>query len=143
MKILFLDIDGVLNSAQTFEDKHRHDAIDTTMVERINKVVEQTECKIVISSTWRILWTLGELSHILRLHGLRDVVIGETPDLGRRDVEILAWLEEHPEVQQFAVVDDDAHDLTKVSHRLVQTSFYTGILDEHTDKLIELLSKPV
>lgn len=143
MKILFLDIDGVLNSAKTFEDKHRHEAIDTAMVERINSVVNATGCQIVISSTWRVLWDLNELRHILEAHGLRDVVVGATPDMGRRDVEILAWLEEHSEVQQFAVVDDDAHDLTKVSHRLVQTSFLTGILDEHVDQLVELLSKPV
>lgn len=143
MKVLFLDIDGVLNSAKVLEEKGRHDAIDHDMVEQINRVTTTTGCSIVISSSWRWLWSLGELKAILRQHGLHDVVIGATqtkPRLERRDEEILAWLAQHPEVKQFAVVDDDSFDLTAVADRLVHTSFITGTLPEHADRLIELLS---
>lgn len=143
MKVLFLDIDGVLNSAAVLHDKGRHDAIDRGMVEQINRITTETGCSIVISSSWRYLWQLGELKAFLRQHGLIDVVIGATPkDSGehRRDNEILAWLAAHPEVLSFAVVDDDIADLTGVQDRLVGTSFTTGILPHHADKLIEMLS---
>lgn len=143
MKILFLDIDGVLNSAQVLADRGRHDAIDRDMVEQINRVTATTGCKIVVSSSWRFLWPLSELKQVLRSHGLHDVIIDATqikPRLGRRDEEIQAWLANHPEVTQFAVVDDNSFDLTAVADRLAHTSFVTGILPEHADKLIQLLS---
>lgn len=141
MKILFLDIDGVLNSAAVLADKGRHDAIDRDMVERINRVVRDTGCNIVISSTWRLLWPLGELKALLRQHGMIDVVIGQTPRLDRRDNEILEWLAEHPEVTRFVAVDDDTFDMTAINHRLVATSFQTGMLDHHADQAIAILNK--
>ena len=143
MKVLFLDIDGVLNSAAVLEARGRHDAIDRGMVEQINRVTTETGCSIVISSSWRWLWKLGELKAILRQHGLIDVVIDVTPkdkQDRRRDNEIQTWLAAHPEVTSFAVVDDDTADLTGVQDRLVGTSFMTGILPHHANRLIELLS---
>ena len=139
-KVLFLDIDGVLNSEQVLHDRGRHDAIDRGMVEQINRVVDATGCSIVISSTWRLLYKLPVLSSTLRLHGLRANVIGATPLLERRDEEISAWLADHPQVEQFAIVDDSPSDISRLEDRLVVTSWMTGILPEHADALIKLLS---
>lgn len=57
VKILFLDVDGVLN---TFNDWNTLSIdmdirrINRTLVDRLLGVVEQTACKIVLSSTWRL-----------------------------------------------------------------------------------------
>jgi len=143
MKVLFLDIDGVLNSAYVIEKCGRGDIIDRTMVERVNRIVDATDCKIVISSTWRLFYPLGVLSALLRVHGLRDVLIGKTPDLDRsqynRGDEIQAWLDTQPCVEKFVILDDDS-DMSDVINHLVQTTFKEGLKDEHVDRAIAMLS---
>jgi hypothetical protein len=142
VKVLFLDIDGVLNSATFLSQQDSCHAISSDMVAHINRVIEATSCKIVISSTWRLYWPLGELKAILRQRGLRDVIIDKTPNLGSRDTEILSWLSNNPHtVTTFAVVDDDIGDLHGVQDRLVATSFVTGATSQTADKLIELLNE--
>ena len=140
VKVLFLDIDGVLNSASFLSQERRCDAISREMVEHINSVIRATSCKIVLSSTWRIMWPMSEIKAILRQHGLIDVIIGKTRDLGRRDDEILDWLKWNGnDVAKFAVVDDDISDITGVKDRLVAPSFVTGCTEAHADLLVGLL----
>lgn len=141
MKVLFLDIDGVLNRYDMFEGKGSREIISDEMVTRINRVVKETGCSVVISSSWRLIMSLSELSLLLGEHGfLSETIIDRTPHIDRRDNEILVWLRDHKDVTKFAVVDDEASDLTDVKDQLVQTSFDTGILDEHADQLIKMLT---
>tara|TARA_R110002094_G_scaffold174597_2_gene155356 strand:- start:257 stop:682 length:426 start_codon:yes stop_codon:yes gene_type:complete len=141
MKVLFLDIDGVLNRYDMFEGKGSREIISDEMVARINRVVKETGCSVVISSSWRLIMSLSELSLLLGEHGfLSETIIDRTPHIDRRDNEILVWLRDHKDVTKFAVVDDEASDLTDVEGQLVQTSFDTGILDEHVNQLIEMLT---
>ena len=74
MKIIFLDIDGVLNHDQWYVSKEYQAIyqnedneldIDPKCAERINKICEQTDAKIVISSDWRISW-YGTLMRLQR-----------------------------------------------------------------------------
>ena len=68
MKVLFLDIDGVLNNDKTFEEVHDYYVktgyhkveIGLDMVERLFKIIEATGAKIVLSSSWRLGWNLIE-----------------------------------------------------------------------------------
>ena len=99
MRVIFLDIDGVLNSeryALKLEEKHRqlghpedsracgcfkiHHQIDPDAIARLNRLVAVTEAKIVISSTWRKLFDPPELRLVLEEHGLVAEIIGQTPD---------------------------------------------------------------
>ena len=145
MKVLFLDIDGVLNSAFVLDEQRRGDAIDRGMVERVNKIVDATGCKIVISSTWRILHPLGQLTALLRQHGMRDVVIDKTPRLDatyfNRGDEILIWIGNHPEVMNFIALDDSAGEFDKIRDHLVATTWKHGLQDEHVVKAITLLNE--
>lgn len=152
MKVLFLDIDGVLNSAEFMLNK-RHirrptpHEIDAVTVPRLNSVIARTGAKICVSSTWRIGRDAMLLEEILRSHGVRCDVVGTTPETFRMDNErgwsfrgneIQMWLDRHPEVSTFAIVDDDS-DMEPLMHRLVKTSWETGLLDEHVEKLVEML----
>lgn len=64
MKIIFLDIDGVLNHEDFYRERfekryddgaieHPYSEIDPKTVQRLNKIIEETGANIVISSTWR------------------------------------------------------------------------------------------
>ena len=142
-KILFLDIDGVLNSAHVIDEQRRADAIDRDMVERVNRIIDATDCKIVISSSWRLYHTFRNLKRCLTQHGMRDVAIDITPELDRaennRGDEICAWLGIHPEVTQFVILDD-YNDMGDIKDHLVQTTFKHGLQDEHVAKAISLLT---
>jgi hypothetical protein len=141
MKVLFLDIDGVLNCASSFVNAKTRNVLDSGMIKQINHVVLQTGCSIVISSTWRLLFELEELKQVLRDAGLIARIIGVTPRLGRRDNEIISWMADNPEVTHFAVIDDDTFDLTGVATCLVATKFETGTTAEHAEMLIKMLNE--
>jgi len=73
MKLIFLDFDGVLNSNKYFKSLKRKkiphekilNSLSPEMVERLNKIIEATNAKIVISSTWRTMHTPEELKNFL------------------------------------------------------------------------------
>lgn len=72
MKILFLDIDGVLND-HTFNKQVGSCRIDAAKAKLVNYIIEKTDCKLVISSAWRYLvlkgaMTLGGFETLLQTH---------------------------------------------------------------------------
>lgn len=165
MKVLFLDVDGVLNCSHTFQ--RRHNAwketntpvkreefawplghLDEELVPRLNDIVEQSDCKIVISSSWRIsaefLYFGGWLVH--RGFKYPDAIIDRTPSLpmldNSRGEEIKAWLVKHPEVTHYAILDDDVIDIMPVHpYNVVETNGKEGLTDEKVKEAINLLNK--
>lgn len=86
MKILFLDIDGVLNGHQ--KDEQGYCRIVPYCVNYLNRVIDATDCKIVLSSAWRYMihcgaMTLKGFEYMLITHRLKVLnrIIGLTkPD---------------------------------------------------------------
>lgn len=155
MKIIFLDIDGVLNSKDWFEknkDIKGYREINPKKVEFLKEIVDKTNAKIVLSSTWR---NIPEhplflfLVDVLRDKGLE--IKSFTPKLEQnRPKEIKTWLEEHKEeeIESFISLDDDfpEEDYKKygIQGCLIETSFYEkdgGLRQEHVKKAIEILNK--
>lgn len=86
MRIVFLDIDGVLNHSATrgamwSEDEPLPIPIAPECMARLNRLIAETGAKIVISSSWRLFARWEDLGPALMRHGLVGDVIGETPDL--------------------------------------------------------------
>jgi len=90
--VLFLDIDGVLNSGQFFDGKshtggiilvNTSTQIDMNAVALLNTLIDKTQANIVISSTWRIGHSIPFLQDKLRVHGFKfpEHIIGCTPEL--------------------------------------------------------------
>ena len=147
MKVLFLDVDGVLNSEQwfTLDSKDEDSYIGLRSISpkaalRVKEVLAQTEAKIVLSSVWRII---PEMTKELEAWGIP--IFDQTPvlDTNHRASEISAWLAAHPEVSVFAIIDDDddAGDSAVLAPRFIQTSWKRGIQDIHVHALIGLLGK--
>lgn len=147
MKILFLDIDGVLNSARWLHDKPRKtwpfEHIDPAAVQLLNRIVEQTGCKIVISSSWRVLTPFRSLGMVLACRGFEFAshIIDQTPRHGfdNRGMEIQAWLNTRFDVAQFVIVDDDS-DMAHLMPHLVKTSWQTGMDGIHALEIISRLT---
>lgn len=106
MKIIFLDIDGVLNTHKSI-GRFGFDFIDHILVALVARIIEETRAKIVLSSTWRIEEKDRRLAtQALKEQGLE--IHDQTPVMYReqRRVEIQAWLDQN-QVERFAILDDD------------------------------------
>lgn len=149
MRVIFLDVDGVLNCQTTLQNAKRSDVVDPEMVGRLNKIIEATDAKVVLSSTWRLIFgTDKTFNDYLIPAGFVGEVIGETPNLNiriggniPRGREIRAWLKQHPEVDQFIILDD-VNNMDGLQDHLILTSFMNedgGLQDEHVKQAIDTL----
>ena len=122
MKVIFLDIDGVLNSDQTSNPRKLPYLVDPKLLTRFKRVLKRTGAKFVLASTWRYD-PAGIFS--AKYHGIPFVDV--TPDMPRRPRrdEILTWLKKHPKVNRFVVIDDDDDELDELP--LFQPSASTGL----------------
>ncbi len=131
IRIIFLDIDGVLNCKRTPNPRKLPYIVDPPLLERFNRLVERTRANVVLSSTWRYD-PAGLFS--AKHWGIRFVdVIPDMPNQPRRD-EIMAWLKAHGEVRRFAVLDDEDDELDELP--LFQPSATTGL----SEKMVEGLT---
>lgn len=146
MKILFLDFDGVINSERTRlafgghpddfrpAERAKFDPVAIALVARLCRV---TGAKIVVSSGWRNLHSVEECAQELALP-----IIDQTPFMGAdvyagsimRGHEIQAWLDAHPEVTHYAIVDDMADMLDSQQQHFVRTDPDNGL--SHRDYLV-------
>lgn len=147
MKVIFLDIDGVMNSRRyikridvDFDDPKYQ--MDPDAVVRLNAISDQTGALIVVTSTWRKAFTyyLDKLQDCIASYGIKAPVIGMTLDLvldgySRKD-EIVAWLADHSDADTYVVLDDEGIDLPG---HLVQTKFDDGIQDHHVRMAVSIL----
>lgn len=139
MNVLFLDVDGVLNSAAWFASQPPMSVteVDARAVRRVQRIIARTGAKVVLSSSWR---HTPELIEQLRAAGVPiDDVTGPRSPHGNRGVEIADWLRAHPEVTTFAIVDDDADAGDCAPERFVRTYWRTGMYGKHERAIIELL----
>ena len=150
-KIIFLDVDGVLNSMKFdrwLQDHHMkqyygYELLDQNALLNLQDIVFVTGADIVLSSSWRLNDECCEqLRQQLLPYGLR--FIDKTACLRQEDrgEEIKEWLSRHPEVDHFVILDDEDEfkdDLLK--NNFVETTFEEGLLEQHAAKAIEILSK--
>ncbi len=150
MKIVFLDIDGVLNSVRTAfaTGGYPHHfspsdlcKFDPIAVGLMRKLCQLAPCEIVISSTWRLHYSANEIGQALDLP-----VIGCTPTgqnrLGRKAIrgqEIADWLRDHAEVTHYAIIDDDIDMLPDQQKNFVHIDGTEGLLLAHVLKAAKIL----
>ncbi len=150
MKVLFLDIDGVLNTERYIKTcGHYGVVIDPELMKNVKRIVDITGAKIVLTTSWREFWEENkssvhengkEIDRIFARHDLE--VYSKTPTLPfiGREAEIRDWLNNHPEVTTFAAVDDMFLSAYFLEGHFVKTSNYIGLTDEYADKVIGILS---
>jgi len=165
MKIIFLDIDGVVCT-----DRTRFCYFDPICMRRLNTILERTGAKIVVTSTWRKGLTVNNLKELFCSGGDRwgcyvanpepfdgSSIIGKTPSFSinekeedkkdgkpfGRGSEIDFWLDNAKkngfEIDSYIVLDDDSYDIPPHMDRLVKTDSRKGIRKEDVKKAIDLL----
>lgn len=161
--IIFLDIDGVLNS-NFWNENHQKEISDGTLIDAekiglLASLVHKTDAKIILHSGWRF-WFDSQLKplrreaerlvEMLAKEGLE--IAGITPDLTTEEIkktkkfslvkaeEILAWLKSHRDVRGWVVLDDlDLHNTLIEKHQVKMNSM-VGLTPEETvmaEKILE------
>jgi hypothetical protein len=161
--ILFLDVDGVLNTHIVDPDVMCGQLL-SCKVALLNDVLRITNAKLVLSSAWRYLvhrqeMKLRGLEWLLRSHGvLADRLIGITrrdtmergvydgkpgtwPVCNERGQQIADWLKMNHRNAIYAVVDDLDLGISDAGHPFVQTDGTVGMTEEDAVKLMELLRR--
>jgi len=133
MKIIFLDIDGVFNCKTTMQRHRGYIGIDPYLAFIFAKEFIDTDIKIVLSSSWRHA-KQGQEEVRKQVIDFIDCT-PSLPGMTVRGDEIKAWLDAHPEVEKYAIVDDDSDMLPEQMPNLFQTSWETGITTEIIEKI--------
>jgi hypothetical protein len=146
VKIIFLDVDGILNCESAYrsgecqyqewvwEDgsKDHYQRFCSWSKELLNKLIEETGAKIVISSTWRHSG-IDFMKKVWELEGMSGEIIGITPSMRTNGITIprgmeikyfleedlgfhhINWSEEEQQqvmdksgVENYIIIDDDS-----------------------------------
>jgi hypothetical protein len=157
VKVLFLDIDGVLNS-QEFLQNNKNEPIDRRNVSVLKNIIDKTGAVIVMSSAWRF-WFDDNLApeegysqylyDILSEFGIK--IFSKTPDFSTKEIrdkktfshvkakEILAWLNENTSFDKYVVIDDLDLLNEEVNAHLVRTNGEVGITEEDAIRVIDMI----
>lgn len=144
MKVIFLDFNGILD---TYENM---DVIDSDNLNRLKRIVDECNAKVVLTtSNKNNYYRSGMIRGILKyiIDSLLEAgidVIGMVPMLDSREDEIHAYLDMHPEVEEFVILDDD-YDMPSFRDNLILLPSQMigiqqrGLEDEHVEKAISIL----
>lgn len=160
MKVIFLDIDGVLNSLRCKEYIEGYMFVENEKILLLKDIILRTDAKVVLSSTWRYGWYAMEnvkepddedklnirmfvaLRDKLQEHGIS--LLSYTDDFGRRGDEIKAWLDnwQGEPIESYVILDDfGGVEIRPYCKYLVQTGMSEGLTVKHTEKAIKILNK--
>lgn len=169
IKVLFLDIDGVANCAKTTQRSRGFIGIDPYMAFLIGKIVLDTGCKVVLSSSWRhfdggVEEIKSQICEIFDITGIEpyDDKLPPGAENCQRGREIKAWLDKwnsntfeayaagkgkekvmphilNERVEKYAILDDDSDILPEQMKNFFKTSWQTGITKEIAEAVTEHL----
>jgi hypothetical protein len=158
MKVIFLDIDGVLNSEE-FLKNNKNEMIDRNNVNILKSIISKTEAVIVVSSGWRLWFDDNMMPKDGESQCLYDILcqakiklFGKTPDFSTEEIrtkktfshvkakEIIAWLSEHDEANKYVVLDDLDLKNEEINSHLVRTNAQVGITEEDAKLVIDMIS---
>lgn len=148
-RFLFLDFDGVLNSDPFLASLRARGVqcgsfadIQSEKVDLLNCILERTGARVVLSTSWRRVFTLGVIRESLGLSGFRGEIVGCTParmsSAHCRSYEVGWYLEDHDINPSQIVILEDAYNMGVLSSRTVYTDPETGLTDADVEKAVRL-----
>lgn len=144
MRIVFLDIDGVLVTQRSFFiRKGELPSCEPSCVAALNTICEATGAQIVVSSSWRLESSGQDLQKILGEWGVKAIVLGVTPiGLRTRGAEIEEWMAkagERAPIEGYVILDDCPDMEDDLLLHVVETDSVLGLNDGDARKAIEIL----
>lgn len=164
MKLIFLDIDGVFNSAEYDRSERylletagmsdteimliaHHTHLDPEAIKIFNDLVERSGAEVILSSTWRAKYSVHEMNEMLKDRGATFKISAATPILfgklsartprGKEIAHYLKMLEKQPE--SFVILDDH-DDMLHLKTNLIQTNVKFGLTKNDVEKALKILN---
>lgn len=151
-KAIFLDIDGPICPPRVciaVGDRGVFSAFDMAALRFFEDLLrEDPDLGIVISSTWRLGQKKDFFYHLFGAFGLPNLKKRFFNDwktkglIGKRGVEVKEWLDRHPEVTNYVIVDDSSDFLEEQKSKLVLVDVLDGILHGHYRQIKHVLYPP-
>jgi hypothetical protein len=157
MKVIFLDVDGVLNHNNAREVvRGGIIGLNSACLEQLSRVVHSHDAKIVLVSTWKLF--TGKTAEDSKLDG--KYLITKLAEYGMsiydktdgpcgegRGQGIIDYLNSHSDIESYIIIDDEMfkdYHCPEIKNRLVKTSFYEwGLTESLADKAIKMLEELV
>lgn len=149
MKLIYLDFDGVLNTIghwKSLDEAVDKNAInprlfDPYKLELLNKIVELSGADVVISSMWRHWNPLPDIARALFDAGARFRIVGQTPILNDRGLDIATHLSEIRAlgISPNYVILDDVDVGPDFGERFLRTDPRRGLTPQHVRRAVAIL----
>lgn len=125
-------------------DIFHYDILDDGAIDLLKTIVESTNSEIVLSSSWR--WykeSREKIREQLQKHNLKfiDITPTRTDKTLKREEEIQNWLDSHPEVVNYVILDDEKISCESMKKHHVRTTFSRGLTIESAQTAIEILNR--
>lgn len=125
-------------------DIFHYDILDDEAIDLLRTIVESTNSEIVLSSSWR--WykeSREKIREQLQKHNLKfiDITPTRTDITLKREEEIQSWLDSHPEVVNYVILDDEKISCESMRKHHVRTTFSRGLTIESAQTAIEILNR--
>jgi hypothetical protein len=133
---------------------------DPEAIDNLKQIIERTDCKIILSSTWRNegimrmkeLWKdrglpgeIFSMTPILLSTSYQDAMTGEMMGLPQREakaLEINAWLHENAKKDyRYAILDDEDYFFPRQQEHLVLTNDDEGLTDAKAQRAVWILNQ--
>lgn len=161
IKIIFLDIDGVLNSEKLilklsknnikeYSDSGVYNFLDENIIDDLSKFCKKYKIYIVITSSWRHFYfddTIKDLTKnkYKKLHPLIPYIIGQTPRLYKekenggseqlcRGEEIKYYIDTY-NIKNYVILDDDSDMLEEQMTHFIHIDNYTGLTNNNINQI--------
>lgn len=153
INIIFLDIDGVLNTGRNQDIQEKRDGkstfyhqfyFDRQCMKNLKKLILQFDAYVVVSSSWRIekdeiFWS--EILRNFRGYHIEKRIIDKTPSFSTtRGEEIKRWLDDNKDKVDKYVILDDEDDMLDLNEHLVLCDDYYGFDDQKMIMAVNILS---
>ena len=151
MKVIFLDVDGVLNNADTKDrSPSGYKGVSGELIRNLREIVRKTGAQIILSSDWRLIRDDKvhgkDYRYLVRklrfIGGLK--LSGHTDDISwrYRGTEISKYLDDHPEIKEYVILDDlpftDFYHKGHLEH-LVLTDDKNGLTGKDIERAVRIL----
>ncbi|MCR4852660.1 MAG: hypothetical protein K5893_03620 [Prevotella sp.] len=154
MKIIFLDFDGVMDTAYYGIILHKNDmpehdkygvVFDPDCIQNLKYIINQTGANIVVTSTWKVFMSYQDILKMWEDRKLPGFVTDVTPTpVGnhKKGDEIDLWLKECGEECGYVIIDDlDAHCFNEYQlSRLLTVNPFNGLDKETAIKAVRILN---
>jgi hypothetical protein len=144
MNVIFLDIDGVLNSSTHGYGNHENPDFIEYAIFQLKRIVKDGNASIIISSSWRVGSSLEEMQCIFNKYQLGDYIIGLTPRINNyrgRHEEIKSYIKhaDYP-ISNFVILDDDS-DMDGLFRNFIKTDAQYGLTKVDAERAITILKR--